>query len=260
MRKKTDRPRVSADRSAGRASPLQPVDADATRLARTLLRSARHGALAVLRPGDGHPAASRVLVATDFLGRPLLLMSDLTLHARALAVDCRCSLLVGAAGKGDPLTHPRLTVFGTASAIAADDPERPALRERFLARHPKSALYADFSNFHFVQLESASASLNGGFGRAFELTPAEFIDGPAEELQATAIRARDHINADHGDAIDRIALDAGHEGHGWRIATLDRLGFEILRGDALCRVEFPADAVAAGGFRSAFVDLAAGQA
>lgn len=260
MSKKTERPKVSDVRPADRPSPLQPVDADARRLTRTLLRSARHGALAVLRPGDGHPAASRVLVATNFLGRPLLLMSDLTLHARALAADPRCSLLVEATGKGDPLTHPRLTVFGTASAVAADDPERPALRERFLARHPKSALYADFGDFRFVRLESASASLNGGFGRAFELTPAEFIDSPAEELEATAIRARVHMNTDHGEAIDRIAVDAGHEGQGWRIATLDRFGFEILRGDTLRRVEFRTDAVAAGGFRSAFVDLADGKA
>ncbi|WP_232845754.1 HugZ family pyridoxamine 5'-phosphate oxidase [Aurantimonas marina] len=255
------------DNSKGRFQPpadrpamLQTVDAAARRLARTLLRSARHGALAVLRPGDGHPAASRVLVATDFLGRPLLLMSDLTLHARALAADCRCSLLVEATGKGDPLTHPRLTVFGGASAVAADDPKRPALRERFLARHPKSALYADFGDFHFVRLQPQSASLNGGFGRAFELGLAEFIDSPANELEATAMQARNHMNADHGDAIDRIAIDAGHEGHGWRIATLDRLGFEILRGDELYRLEFGADAVATGGLRSAFVDLAADKA
>ncbi len=241
-------------------SLLRPVDTEVKRMARILLRSARHGALAVLRPGDGHPAASRVLVATDFLGRPLLLMSDLTLHARALAADCRCSLLVGATGKGDPLTHPRLTVFGMASAIAAGDAQRPALRERFLARHPKSALYADFGDFHFVRLEPQSASLNGGFGRAFELGRAEFIDSPADELEATAMRARDDMNADHGDAIDRIAINAGHVGHGWRIATLDRLGFEILRGDALRRVEFSSDAAAPGGFGSAFADLATEEA
>ncbi|MCP3055898.1 HugZ family protein [Aurantimonas marianensis] len=246
-------------RTADSPTVMQNVDAAARELARTLLRSARHGALAVLRPGDGHPAASRVIVTTDFLGRPLLLMSDLTLHARALAADPRCSLLVGAPGKGDPLTHPRLTVFGTASAIAADDPERPALRERFLARHPKSALYADFGDFRFVRLEPQSASLNGGFGRAFELMPDDFIDRPAGELETTAMRARDHINAEHRDAVDRIAAKTGYEGRGWRIATLDRLGFEISRGDALRRVEFRADAVAGGGFRSAFVDLAEGK-
>ena len=239
----------------------QPVDAAAKRLARGLLRSAREAALAVLRPGDGYPAASRVLVATDFAGRPILLLSGLSLHARALGVDRRCSILVGSSGKGDPLAHPRMTLFADAHRIGPDDPEREALRERMLARHPKAELYVDFPDFFFVRLEPIGASLNGGFAKAFELRPDDLVDAAAPELQASATRARDHMNADHAGSIDEIAKMNGFDGAGWRIATMDSWGFEIARGDIIQRIEFsqPADPLA-GGYRSALVALVANSA
>ena len=247
----------AAPQGAGPVKPslLQAVDEETRALARQLLRPARHGALAVLRPEDGHPTASRVLLATDFSGRPLLLVSGLSLHAGALAADPRCSLLVGREGKGDPLAHPRMTVFAIAAIAAPDNPARPALRERFLARHPKAALYADFGDFRFVRLEPTGASLNGGFGRAYELAPGDLLDEPAPDLEATATRARDHMNDDHGEAVDAIAAQAGLDGSGWRIVTCDRRGFELARGDALRRIEFATDAAGDGGYRRAFIEL-----
>ncbi|MEF2550810.1 DUF2470 domain-containing protein [Aurantimonas sp. A2-1-M11] len=239
--------------------PLQPVDDAARQLARSLLRSARDGALAVSRPGDGHPAASLVSVATDFEGRPLLLVSALALHSAALDADPRCALLVTRGGKGDPLAHPRLTLFASASVVPADHPERETLRERFLARHSKAALYADFADFRLIRLTAESASLNGGFARAFALDAADVVDAPAPELARTAIRARDHMNDDHRDAIDALAANAGLAGTGWRIATMDRTGFEIARGDVLKRIEFGLDAAEAG-YRDAFVSLVRGPA
>ena len=254
-----ERDAAPAPRVGGSApSVLQPVDDSARQLARSLLRGARDGMLAVLRPGDGHPGASLVLVATDFEGRPLLLVSALALHSAALDADRRCSLLVSRPGKGDPLAHPRLTVFATASVVAADDPERQALRDRFLARHPKAALYADFADFRMIRLEPETASLNGGFARAFALERGDLVDPPAPELAATAMRARDHMNDDHRDAIDALAGSAGLSEDGWRIATMDRFGFEIIRGDRMARIEFSLDA-AAHGYRDAFVSLVRGQ-
>ncbi|MEM9288167.1 MAG: HugZ family protein, partial [Pseudomonadota bacterium] len=49
----------------------QPVDADAVRSAKTLLRTARHGALAALAPETGAPLVSRVSLATLPDGAPV---------------------------------------------------------------------------------------------------------------------------------------------------------------------------------------------
>ena len=67
------------------------------------------------------------------------------------------------------------------------------------------------------------------------------------------------MNDDHRDAIDALAASAGLSEDGWRIATMDRFGFEIIRGDRMARIEFGLDA-AAHGYRDAFVSLVRGQA
>ena len=251
-----ERTRPSQDTGASRSSALlQPVTEDARRLARSLLRSSREAALGVIRPSDGFPSVSRTLVATDFAGRPIILISGLSLHAKALKVDRRCSMLVGRSGKGDPLAHPRMTVFAVAEPLALDGDEGLMVRARFLARHPKAELYVDFPDFQFLRLEPTGASLNGGFARAYDLSPVDLIDGGHDDLPALAERARVHMNADHQDAIDTLATLKGYDGNGWLIATVDRRGFEIARSDQLERIEFGMDPGDDGGYRKAFVEL-----
>jgi putative heme iron utilization protein len=86
---------MTAEPPASRPDPVQPADAAARAQARRLLADARHGALATLDPGGGHPLASRSAVALDADGTPLLLLSALAAHFAALEADPRCSLLVG---------------------------------------------------------------------------------------------------------------------------------------------------------------------
>ena len=86
--------------------------------------------LAVLEPRHGHPLASRVGVATDADGAPLILVSHLSAHTPAMLADPRCSLLVGEPGKGDPLAHPRVTLVCRAERLEpgtpADSPRQSA--------------------------------------------------------------------------------------------------------------------------------------
>lgn len=159
--------------------PIRPTDDEARALARRLLDEARFGALAVIDPETGGPTVTRVATATSPAGAPLLLVSELSQHTRALRANPACSLLVGEPGpKGEPLAWPRLTVNGRARFVEGEDPGRSALRDRFLAHQPKSALYIDFADFHFVVIEPDAAFLNGGFGRAFRLLPLDLL-GPA---------------------------------------------------------------------------------
>ena len=154
----------------------QPVDDEARAMARRLLHHARHGALASLDPASGHPLASRVALATDIDGAPLILISALSAHTAALQADPRCSLLCGEPGRGDPLAHPRITLVARAHRIdRADEAVHSRVRRRYLVRQPKARLYADFGDFAFWRLEVERASLNGGFGRAYELTAADVL-------------------------------------------------------------------------------------
>lgn len=150
---------------------LNPVDAGAIALAARLLGQARHASLAVLQPQTGWPQASRVALGRDGNGTPVILISQLSTHFAALQHDARCCLLAGEPGSGDPLAYPRISLDCRAQRVP--ETQRAALREPFVARQPKAALYVDFADFAFWRLEPVAASLNGGFGKAFALTAAD---------------------------------------------------------------------------------------
>lgn len=221
---------------------LRPTDAEAIRLAKTLLRGARYGALGVLDPQTGAPMVSRVATATDHDGTPLILVSGLSAHTGGLLADRRCSLLLGEPGKGDPLAHPRITVACEAETIARDDPRHARIEWRFLSRNPKSKLYAGFPDFSFFRLQPLSASLNGGFGKAYALTPADLLTSgvAVEAIAATERGAVEHMNGDHADAVARYARHFGKisDRADWTMTGVDAEGFDLTAGDRTLRIFF----------------------
>lgn len=152
--------------------PFHPVDDAARALARDLLDTATFAALGVIEAG--HPAVTRIAMATTPDGAPLSLISDLSSHTAALDANPACSLLVGEpGGKGDPLTHPRLTLQATARFVARDSADHTDLRAHYLSQRPKAQLYIDFADFRLVRFDVRTALLNGGFGKAYKLSPAD---------------------------------------------------------------------------------------
>lgn len=235
------------------------TDQQARALATRLVRTARFGALAVLHADTGAPFASRVAVATACDGVPVILVSRLSEHTSGLLSDPRSSLLLGEPGKGDPLAHPRISLVCSAARIDRDDSRHASVRSRFLRRHPKSALYADFADFLFFRLEPLSASLNGGFGKAYRLAPEDIrIDSPAnDELAGMEEGAVEHMNDDHSDAVALYAKAlAGESGDGWKLATLDAAGFDMIRSERISRVEFDPILQTAAELRPELVKLA----
>lgn len=151
-------------------SPFRPVDNDARALARKLIDEARYAAIGVLE--NGAPAVTRIAFATTPEGSPLSLISDLSSHTQSLEADATCSLLVGEPGdKGDPLTHPRITLSAKARFVARSSEDHAVLRAHYLRQIPKAQLYIDFADFRLVRFDVSSALLNGGFGKAFKLGP-----------------------------------------------------------------------------------------
>src|SRR5271154_5069336 len=105
---------------------MQPtVDFDAGRLARSLLRKSRQGALATLMPGNGDPYCSLVNVASHADGSPILLISRLALHTRNILGDARVSLMLDERAAGDPLEGARIMLAGHAEPAGADPAGAP---------------------------------------------------------------------------------------------------------------------------------------
>ncbi|MFZ3328052.1 MAG: pyridoxamine 5'-phosphate oxidase family protein [Methylocella sp.] len=214
---------------------------DALAQAKELLRSVRAGALATMVPENAFPFASLVNVATAPDGSPILLLSRLAAHTRHLASDPRLSLLLVQTGRGDPLAHPRVTIMGRGACVI--DPDgRAALKARFLAKHPESALYADFADFSFWRVAMEQAHFNGGFARAGHFKAeslATSLDG-AVALVAAEAQALSHVNAHYQAALARLATAiAGKPDGPWQATGIDPEGIDLSCGDRTARIAFP---------------------
>jgi len=236
-----------------------PADFDPVALAKSLLRATRAGTLGTLDRNTGHPFASLVNVATDVDGAPLILTSRLSTHTANLEVDGRASILLAQAGKGDPLAHPRLTVLGLFARVEKDGADEARVRRRFLARHPKSELYAGFGDFSFWRMQVASAHLNGGFARAADLNAADVLTdiSGADDLIAAEEGAVAQMNSDHAEATRLYATKLlGEEDGPWRISGFDPDGADLAAGDRTARLAFPQRVTSAATLRHTLVELA----
>src|ERR1700724_1470027 len=110
---------------------MQPTsDFDPAKVARSLLRRSRQGALATLAAGSGDPYCSLVNVASHADGSPILLISRLALHTRNILADPRVSLMLDERAAGDPLEGARIMLAGTAEQATAEAVSE--LRRRYL--------------------------------------------------------------------------------------------------------------------------------
>lgn len=228
-------------------------DFNPLRATRRLLREAGEGALATLLPG-GAPYASLVTVATAMDGAPILLLSRLARHTANIGADPRVSLLLEGKRERDPLEGARVSLSGTLSRT-----EDPAVRRRFLARHPSAEAYAGFADFGFWRMNMSGAHLVAGFGRIVDLKAGELSTGlgGAEQLIEAEESALAHMNEEHRDSIALYATRLlGDEAGNWRIVSLDPEGCDLMLGERTRRLEFPRRVTDAGALREVFARLA----
>jgi putative heme iron utilization protein len=222
------------------AQTIRTTDSEAIGLARSLMRASPVGSLASLSD-DGFPLATLTSVASAFDGAPVMLVSRLSGHTANLLANPRCSLLLARTGKGDPLAHPRISVMGEAAIVDRESADGLQVRRRFLARQPKAQLYVDFPDFLFIRIAIRSASLNGGFGKAYELTAGDLVsevsDASALAEAEAAILA--HMNDDHAEAVRLYATKlCKRDDAAWRMVSLDPDGFEVAAPGELARIAF----------------------
>jgi putative heme iron utilization protein len=146
------------------AHSKHPQHAELLAQAISLLNTVTTASLGTLQE-NGAPCVTLVNIARTHQDEILLCLSGLSLHTQNLIHDARVSLLLVKSGKGDPLTHPRLSVFGEAIPLGSPD-DHPEQRECFLKTHPKAKIYMPLPDFRFWQVKITSAHLNGGFARA----------------------------------------------------------------------------------------------
>src|SRR5246500_5553864 len=152
---------------------LPTPDFNPSRLAKSLTRRSRQGALATLMAGTGDPYCSLVNVASHPDGSPILLISRLAVHTKNLLADPRVSLMLDERAPGDPLEGARIMLSGRAEE--ADGADRDVLRRRYLNAHPSAETFVDFKDFSFFRIHPTGTHLVAGFGRIVDLAPEQFL-------------------------------------------------------------------------------------
>ena len=229
-------------------------DFDPKQSTKRLLREGRSGALATLMPGSGDPYCSLVNVATAADGTPLLLISRLAVHTRNVLADPRVSLMLDERKEGDPLQGARVMLTGKASVT-----DEPAVRRRYLIRHPEAEMFAGFADFAFYKIELAGVHLVAGFGRIVDLKPSEVLTdlSGADELIEAEPDILDHMNQDHADTCRLYATELlGAPDGAWRCVGSDPDGLELQLDRTALWLPFPQRVRAPGALRVMLKQLA----
>jgi putative heme iron utilization protein len=237
---------------AGRAALARGRE-EAPLQARRLVRAAAEATLATT--AGGQPFASLVTPATEGDLSVLLWLSRLSAHTRHLAEEPRCALLfTGPATGPNPQTRPRVTLTGLAAPVP--EPEVPALKARWLARHPYAGLYADLPDFTLWRIVPREGHYVGGFAMAHRLAAAALRPDAAAVAAIAAAEAGiiAHVNDDHAAACDAIGAGLlGGAGEGWRLTAVDVDGCDLTRQEEVRRLAFEAPVADADGVRRALI-------
>jgi putative heme iron utilization protein len=237
---------------------MQPTpDFDASRLARSLLRRSRQGALATLMAGSGDPYCSLVNIASHFDASPILLISRLALHTRNILADSRVSLMLDERVAGDPLEGARIMLAGRAEEAAGEAVE--VLRRRYLNAHPSAEVFVDFKDFSFFRIVPSGAHLVAGFGRIIDLAPTQFLTdiGDAGGLLEAEQGAVEHMNEDHCEAMNLYATRLLRaEAADWACTGCDPDGMDMQAGNLTLRLDFPERVTTGTELRKMLVRLA----
>jgi putative heme iron utilization protein len=237
---------------------MQPTsDFDPGKLAKSLLRRSRQGALATLMAGSGDPYCSLVNLASHPDGSPILLISGLAVHTRNILADNRVSLMLDERAAGDPLEGARIMLSGRAER---DEAETDLLRRRYLNAHPSAEDFASFKDFSFFRIRPTGTHLVAGFGRIVDLKPAQFLADltGAEDLLAAEEGAVAHMNADHRETMGLYATKLlGAPAGDWRCTGCDPEGLDMQDGQIALRLDFPERVTDGTSLRKMLVRLAA---
>ena len=237
---------------------MEPTtDFDPARLARSLLRRSRQGALATLMAGSGDPYCSLVNLASHPDASPILLISRLALHTKNILADNRVSLMLDERAEGDPLEGARIMLAGRAEQ--AGEGEAELLRRRYLSAHPSAEAFVEFKDFSFFRIRPAGAHLVAGFGRIVDLKPERFLTeiGGATALLEAEQGAVEHMNEDHREAMNLYATKLlGADSADWRCIGCDPDGMDMQADTRTLRLDFPERVTDATALRKMLVRLA----
>jgi len=219
--------------------------------ARQILRHFYTGVLGTrgVRHPD-YPYTAALPYCTDQQGRPVVLISHLSEHTRAIERDPRVSFTVAPMV---PTLRPqaRATVLG--QIAPCDD---PAVAARYLRFFPDNREFLDIGGFRFFTISPDHVRLIAGFGSAHWLDDKSLLaqEFPIAQAEHDIL---EHMNRDHHDSL----LSFCRHVHGIKTTTAEMVGidcdgFDVRTEDMIYHFGFSSLVTTPADARAALVDLA----
>jgi len=248
---------MNDDHGSGYKRPAGEETPDLAANARTLLARGRQGALAtnsIRHPG--WPFTSVMPYAVDEVS-PLFLISRMAIHTQNILKDDRASLLVTlSGGTYDPLSAERVTLVGRVTPTDTT----PAIRQRYLDRHPEAERWVDFGDFGFYRFRSEDVYYVGGFGVMGWVATNDFDKAEPDPLAEHVDGIVEHMNKDHAEALRLIARRfASVEASTVTMTGCDRAGIDVRaetgEGSVPVRIDFPEEVQSSADARRVLVAM-----
>jgi putative heme iron utilization protein len=230
------------------------VSAKALKQARELLLKEYRGVLSThSKAMPGYPFGSVVPYCLDAEGNPLILISRIAQHTHNLALDPKCSLLVGEREAEDVQAVGRLTVLAEARKLEAPDAIEAAAA-RYYRYFPDSQNYHSAHDFDFWVLTPVRHRYIGGFGAIHWLDDVTLANPFAGKAEAGMV---EHMNTDHAKAIAHYVTLAGlPDATPAVMAGVDSEGLHLRIGQGLWWLPFATPCNTPVKVREALVSLA----
>eukprot|EP00184_Porphyridium_aerugineum_P008098 CAMPEP_0184692920 /NCGR_PEP_ID=MMETSP0313-20130426/1233_1 /TAXON_ID=2792 /ORGANISM="Porphyridium aerugineum, Strain SAG 1380-2" /LENGTH=345 /DNA_ID=CAMNT_0027150827 /DNA_START=50 /DNA_END=1087 /DNA_ORIENTATION=+ len=205
---------------------------------KTMMVQATYGTISTLhKVGEAnYPFASMVELASDEQGRPVFGISTLSMHTRDLQASSKMSICVSQPGFAS-IQDSRFTLVG--DCVKDDSPEvQKQLKEIYRQKFPNS-FWLDFGDFAMYRMTNiVSIRYVGGFGRAGNVKPEEYLAAQPDPLLAFVGRVIDHMNKDHEEdlinIVNHYAPPTGTDENGLKkeiigakMISMDKVGMDL---------------------------------
>ena len=174
---------------------------------------------------DGYPQSSIVGYSCDEIGNPILCLSDIAMHTNNIKTNDHVSLGINEKFFRNA-NDMRSTFVGDLKKVE-DSKEIDILKNKFINSHD-DAFYLDFHDFNVYKLDTKYISLNGGFGRAYNINLDKYYNAEPDVISLNSYDVINDINKFYSKEI-KSYLDKiiDKDIISFELKKIDRYGFDI---------------------------------
>ena len=219
----------------------------------------RHGVLSTLSARySGYPFGSVVPYDIHSNGSLVIYISRIAEHFKNLTTHPQASLTVtDQFATSDPQAAMR--VCSVLDLTAVSESEKSSVEQHYTARFPGSVKHELAHDFNFFWGVPKHTRWIGGFGQMGWLTTEQLALKSADPISYNGWAIASHMNSDHREALQELALAAGHEHKPHELfmdmVTSDGFSLKILESGKTIAIPFPRKAASVEEVRQLVISM-----